>query len=153
MATMSKNEKFQLELLRHLIEGKDCYRMHLTTPTSSYDNLYGWGQVFRAVDPLGFFLHDTMMNQWKPVELTREADCMICKRDPDSDFDVKVGRGKKHLICFDGGDGFGKVYIDSKYLDYFEDDCLFLMRNHYDMVLVWKDGNLVGGVMPFVAKK
>lgn len=153
MATMSKNEKFQLELLRKLIAGQDCYKMKLTTPTGSYENIYGWSTVFRVVDPNNFYLHDTIMNKWKFIEFVREADCMICKRLPEEDFEIKAGRGKKHLVCFDGGEGFGKVFIDAKYLEYFEDDCLFLMRNHYDMVLVWRDGNLVGGIMPFVAKK
>lgn len=153
MAGMSKNEKFQLELLRKLIAGKPCYSMTLKTTAQIFTNIYGWGEVFRVIDPRGMFVTDADANCWNPLEIVREANCMVAARCPNEDFDVKVGRGKKTIACFNGGEGFGKVYIDMKNLDYFEDGCIFLMKTPYDMVLVWKDGKLVGGVMPFVAKK
>lgn len=149
---MSKNEKFQLELLRRLIAGKPCYSALIKTPIKIWDNVYGWGEVFRAVDPRGMFVTDSIMNSWNKLQIERDANCMIAVRCEKEDFDVKVGRGKKSIACFDGGKGFGKVYIDKKNLEYFEDGCHLLMKTPYDMVLVWKDGILIGGVMPFVAK-
>lgn len=151
MAGMSKNEKFQLELLRKLIANKPCYKAVMRTPTQEYSNLYGWGEVFRAVDPRGFFVAAAPANPWKELEIIRNRDCGIVIRNPEGDFEIKAGRGKKVIACFSCPEF--NVYIDAKNLEFFEDDLIFLAKNAYDMVLLWKGENLIGGIMPFVAKK
>ena len=113
-----------------------------------------WGEVFRKVDPDKMFVTDANANAWRVARINRTdgLGCLVL-RDCGKDFVVKCGRGAKKLCAFTsvGGNSF-TVYIDAKNLEFFEDECNFFAANPYDMVFV-TNGEIVGGVMPFVAKK
>ncbi len=157
MAGMEKDLKFQLELLRKLYTGKECFALELSSGrpdlAEEMKNIYGWGEVFRKVDPDKMFVTDANANAWRVARIDRTdgLGCLVL-RDGDKDFIVKCGRGAKKLCAFTCVAKSFTVYIDAKNLEFFEDECSFFAANPYDMVFV-TNGEIVGGVMPFVAKK
>lgn len=158
MAGMEKDLKFQLELLRKLYADKECFALELDAGrpdlAEEMKNIYGWGEVFRKIDPDKMFVTDANANAWRVARIDRTdgLGCLVL-RDGDKDFIVKCGRGAKKLCAFTSiGRNSFTVYIDAKNLEFFEDECDFFAANPYDMVFV-TNGEIVGGVMPFVAKK
>lgn len=157
MAGMEKGLKFQLELLRKLYAGKECFALELSAGrpdlAEEMKNIYGWGEVFRKIDSDKMFVTDANANAWRVARIDRTdgLGCLVF-RDETKDFIVKCGRGAKKLCAFTTNTQSFTVYIDAKNLEFFEDECEFFAANPYDMVFII-NGEIIGGVMPFVAKK
>lgn len=154
MATMKKNEKFQLELLRRLMAHKQVFTANESDfPTGWFQDVYGWDTVFRVVDMNEFFLCRDA-NLYKQVEIPAAHMAYYSAiRDESKTHEIKAGRGKKTIVAFTDKELGITAYVDAKNLEYFEDDATFFVRSPYDPVFVTEGDEFAGFIMPFITDK
>lgn len=155
--TENRSRKMQVEMLRRLIDEKICYRVNLKwhVPNSWTDEtiLYGYNDLFVAVDEL--YLTET--KEGRPL-FTPHTEQLLSGYSKwtkiiRNDFSIKKGRGKQEIDKICVGD-VAQCYVLDKYLDWFDSEtCDFYIRTEFDPIVVVEGGEVVGMIMPFIAKK
>lgn len=134
---INREIKAQKDFLTWLSKGKDIYIIN--------NSFYGNDCFARKIDNLfldkNFFKEKEVILSSKASEkvfLIEECEPIKVKRSI-----VKAKRLKSdNYIC----------YVDSRYLDYFNDDCYFEISGEFDLIKVYEDDVLVGIISPFIMK-
>lgn len=134
---INREVKAQKDFLTWLSKGKDVYIIN--------NSFYGNDCFARKIDNLfldkNFFKEKEVILSSKASEkvfLIEECEPIKVKRSI-----VKAKRLKSdNYIC----------YVDSRYLDYFNDDCYFEISGEFDLIKVYEDNILTGIISPFIMK-
>ena len=134
---INREIKAQKDFLTWLSKGKDVYIIN--------NSFYGNDCFARKIDNLfldkNFFKEKEVILSSKASEkafLIEECEPIKIKRSI-----VKAKRLKSdNYIC----------YADSRYLDYFNDDCYFEISGEFDLIKVYEDNVLTGIISPFIMK-
>lgn len=134
---INREIKAQKDFLTWLSKGKDVYIIN--------NSFYGNDCFARKIDNLfldkNFFKEKEVILSSKASEkvfLIEECEPIKVKRSI-----VKAKRLKSdNYIC----------YVDSRYLDYFNDDCYFEISGEFDLIKVYEDNVLTGIISPFIMK-
>lgn len=134
---INREIKAQKDFLTWLSKGKDVYIIN--------NSFYGNDCFARKIDNLfldkNFFKEKKVILSSKASEkvfLIEECEPIKVKRSI-----VKAKRLKSdNYIC----------YVDSRYLDYFNDDCYFEISGEFDLIKVYEDNVLTGIISPFIMK-
>lgn len=134
---INREIKAQKDFLTWLSKGKDIYIIN--------NSFYGNDCFARKIDNLfldkNFFKEKEVILSSKASEkvfLIEECEPIKVKRSI-----VKAKRLKSdNYIC----------YVDSRYLDYFNDDCYFEISGEFDLIKVYEDNVLTGIISPFIMK-
>ena len=129
--------KAQKDFLTWLSKGKDVYIIN--------NSFYGNDYFARKIDNLfldkNFFKEKEVpisLKQSEKVLSIEECEPIKVKRSI-----IKAKRLKSNnYIC----------YIDSRYLDYFNDDCYFEITGEFDSIKVYENNIFVGIICPFIMK-
>lgn len=135
---INREIKAQKDFLTWLSKGKDVYIIN--------NSFYGNDCFARKIDNLfldkNFFKEKEVILSSKISEkvfLIEECEPIKVKRSI-----VKAKRLKSdNYIC----------YVDSRYLDYFNDDCYFEISGEFDLIKVYEDNVLTGIISPFIMKR
>lgn len=134
---INREIKAQKDFLTWLSKGKDVYIIN--------NSFYGNDCFARKIDNLfldkNFFKEKEVILSSKASEkvfLIEECEPIKVKRSI-----VKAKRLKSdNYIC----------YVDSRYLDYFNDDCYFEISGEFDLIKVYEDNVLTGIISSFIMK-
>ena len=134
---INREIKAQKDFLTWLSKGKDVYIIN--------NSFYGNDCFARKIDNLfldkNFFKEKEVILSSKASEkvfLIEECEPIKVKRSI-----VKAKRLKSdNYIC----------YVDSRYLDYFNDGCYFEISGEFDLIKVYEDNVLTGIISPFIMK-
>lgn len=134
---INREIKAQKDFLTWLSKGKDIYIIN----NSFYGNEYFARKIDNLFLDKNFFKEKEVILSSKTsekVSLIEECEPIKVKRSL-----VKAKRLKSdNYIC----------YVDSRYLDYFNDDCYFEISGEFDLIKVYEDNVLTGIISPFIMK-
>lgn len=135
---INRELKAQKDFLTWLSKGKDVYIIN--------NSFYGNEYFARRIDSLfidkNFFKEREVFLPSKQTERVlsiEECEPIKIKRSI-----VKARKLKSsNYTC----------YVDSKYLDYFNDDCYFEIAGEFSLIKVYENSVFVGIIAPFVMKR
>lgn len=134
---INREIKAQKDFLTWLSKGKDVYIIN--------NSFYGNDCFARKIDNL--FLDKNFFKEKEVILSSKTSEKVLSIEECEP---IKVKRSiikakrlkSNNYIC----------YVDSRYLDYFNDDCYFEISGEFDLIKVYEDNVLTGIISPFIMK-
>jgi hypothetical protein len=111
------------------------------------ENFYGSKYFVRKVPIL--YLNETFFKSNTPSNDFVNDYSLVERQEQKSE--IKMGRRKIKPITFYSGEK--EVNVDPKFLEYFEDDCSYYIKNAYSAIVVKLKEETIGFIMPLILSK
>lgn len=153
-----RSRKMQVEMLRRMVDEKICYRMNLRWYDSGvniYEDtvLYGYNDVFVTIDDLFLVEEKNGKPLFTPHAERLQSGYARVNKIVRNDFSLKKGRGKQEIDKLSVGEA-AQCFVLDKYLDWFDTEtCQLYIRTEFDPIVAVEGGEVIGLIMPFIAKK
>lgn len=135
---INREIKAQKDFLTWLSKGKDVYIIN----NSFYGNEYFARRIDNLfIDKIFFKEREVSISseQSEKVLSIEECEPIKIKR---SIIKAKKLKSENYICC-----------VDSRYLDYFNNDCYFEITGEFNLIKVYENNTFVGIIAPFVIKR